>query len=88
MGSVVIYHVQKYEIQRHYTGPAAGKSHPGHRRQARTGDFACKSPPADAGPASVTIVRHVRFTALAPESRQAAVGCAEVHSCINIYNFR
>ena len=101
MGSVVVYHVQKYEIHRHYIGQAPGKSRAGRRRRglqclqtsANTSRMPVKSPLQMPRYRVRTFVRRTRATARrtratarAPASRQAAVGGIEVHSCINIYN--
>ena len=101
MGSVVVYHVQKYEFHRHYIGQAPGKSRAGSRRwglqcmqtSRATSRMPAKSPLQMPRYRVRTFVRHTRATARrtrtaarAPASRQAAVGGIEVHSCINIYN--
>ena len=101
MGSVVVYHVQKYEFHRHYTGQVPGKSQAGSRRRGlqclhasrATSKMPVKYPLQMPRYRVRTFVRRTRATARrtratarAPASRQAAVGGIEVHSCINIYN--
>ena len=101
MGSVVVYHVQKYEFHRHYIGQAPGKSRAGSRRRGlqcmqasrATSRMPVKYPLQMPRYRVRTFirrtratVRRTRVTTRAPASRQAAVGGIEVHSCINIYN--